>query len=578
MQHPLWESGRFDAGSLKQTRRGPRWLRTAEATKDFWMLWKAKKHILQEAGLSPEKRDGEWLVNWWCKITEGAPRQSTYGDGVKIKAPPGREYLPYQREGIKFAIEREHVLIADEMGLGKTIQALGVLNSNVAIHRALVVCPAGLIPNWEFEAKNWLLEGWGVYRLRDIISPRKSGGYTDHLSRSRNLYIESYDSISSAGSQQWVRDTGYFDVVIFDESHYIKNPKAQRTQVATKLPARRRICLTGTPILNRPIELHPTLKMLDPPAWDNWQNFSIRYCNGHQGKFGWETDGASNTEELHDLLTSTVMIRREKADVLQDLPEKRRQVLPLGGMKEDAKKVADGALDSLREMVEKWRRENGKGNPIPFEEISNVRRALGESKIDASADYIIERLTYQPGKVVVFTHHRSVAEGISERLRQADFEHCLITGEMSPDQRDIAVKKFQGFFDHRVLIGTIGAAGVGYTLTESSHVVFVELPWRPADLSQAEDRCHRIGQESSVLSQILSVPETLEIRIAEAIVEKAKVFGAVIDGQGRAGKKGLPSLFDEAVVDAIMAEAKEKREAQHPPQQIKELWDDMPIS
>jgi SWI/SNF-related matrix-associated actin-dependent regulator 1 of chromatin subfamily A len=227
--------------------------------------------------------------------------------------------LPYQVAGVEFASAQfakgKHSLIADEMGLGKTVQAIGVINSNPEISRVLIVCPTSLILNWWSEMKVWL--------TRDI-----------------GVSVVSYDSLHKV-------NTLALDLVIFDEAHYIKNPKTDRCteskRVASK--AKRVLLLTGTPIENRPLELWPLLQILDAKTWDppgtikrdgkrvkvgagegaNFFSFAKRYCNAHRVQRGrktfWDFNGATNLGELNEWLKKTGMIRRLKRDVLTELPD-----------------------------------------------------------------------------------------------------------------------------------------------------------------------------------------------------------------------------------------------------------------
>ena len=254
---------------------------------------------------------------------------------LDIPAPEGLEYMPFQRAGIAYAMARENTLIGDEMGLGKTIQALGVINADPTIRDVLIICPASLKINWQREAQKWLVRPMTV----GIVSTKEPFPDTD-------IKIINYDILTKFKSQ--LRAINW-DFLVVDEVHYLKNPKALRTaQVFGKwnkdpskkihpLDAKRRAFMTGTPIVNRPIELFPLLKFTG--IFKNWKHFVERYCNGHQTRWGWDVSGASNLGELQGKLRSTIMVRRLKKDVLTDLPPKRRQVIEL---------PQNGCVDAIR--------------------------------------------------------------------------------------------------------------------------------------------------------------------------------------------------------------------------------------
>ena len=136
-----------------------------------------------------------------------------------------------------------------------------------------------------------------------------------------------------------------WDLSVADEAHYIKSAKAKRSKLTVHIMQRskRRVLLTGTPIVNRPAELFNLLQLLDPERWDNFFKYAQRYCAAYQGQWGWDFSGSSNLGELQNILRRTVMVRRLKEDVLTDLPAKRRQVIPipLNGYSEQVRKEKD---------------------------------------------------------------------------------------------------------------------------------------------------------------------------------------------------------------------------------------------
>jgi len=469
---------------------------------------------------------------------------------ITVPAPEGLEYMPFQRAGIAFGMDRENVLIGDEMGLGKTIQAIGLINATKA-KRVLVVCPASLRLNWRNELQKWLT----VDRKIGIAQGKSYPTDAD-------IVVINYDIIHSHAdalrAEEW-------DIMIADEIHYCKNEQARRTQYTlgyTKaekkkgewvdtvkvapIPAKRRVFLTGTPIANRPIELWPIVNALG--VFDNFWRYAKRYCNGHRGRFGWDFSGSSNLPELQEVLRTEVMVRRLKKDVLTDLPAKVRQVIEI---------PANGAtahVTAEREAWEQWEDdivdlrvavELAKASDDPaeydnavaalrdglkaaFGEMSKLRHETAVAKIPNVVDHLEEALE-STDKIVVMAHHRSVIQGLREALDEADIRHVSLTGGDSLTARQEAVEAFQSDPTVQVFIGSIQAAGVGITLTAASHVIFAELDWVPANLSQAEDRCHRIGQHDSVLIQHLVLEGSLDAVMAKKIVAKQRVIDTALD-------------------------------------------------
>lgn len=332
----------WSAPKRVHTRMGDRDLRTASPSEAFWNAWRSSKDTVKAAGISVSRQnDGTWVVQHWGAIDAAEQAQQTAtatasratNANVEVPAPKGREYLPFQKAGIAFALDRPATLIADEMGLGKTIQAIGVMNATGA-DNILVICPASLRLNWRNELKRWLVKrelGIGIATGKSFPADE--------------IVVINYDILAKHRTALRARD---WDVVVYDEVHYCKNQKTQRTKEALgyadkkgvvevpPIPAKRRLLLTGTPILNRPVELWPLLQAMDPQTWRSFFGFAQRYCAATNNGHGWDFSGASNLDDLQRRLRQTIMVRRLKADVLKELPAKRRQLiaLPANGLSE----------------------------------------------------------------------------------------------------------------------------------------------------------------------------------------------------------------------------------------------------
>jgi SNF2-related domain/Helicase conserved C-terminal domain/LAGLIDADG-like domain len=466
----------------------------------------------------------------------------------RSKYPPTRGIASVEPVGTKpcqciMVDSADHLYVTDHCILThNTIQAIGAANADSTARSILIVCPASLKLNWQREWLKWDTKGLTVGVANGGTLPE-----TD-------VVVINYDILgkhrAALRARQW-------DLLITDEAHYLKTPKTKRTQevlghwdkdpkkAIEPIRARRRLFLTGTPIPNRPIELWPLLKSLDPNGLGrNWEGYVKRYCAGYRDKYGWQVDGSSNLPELQEKLRATIMVRRLKADVLTELPPKRRQiiVLPTNGAvgavqaeqaawqrheqrlaelriaielaKAGSEAEYDAAVEQLRE-----------GARYAFTELSKARHAVALAKVP----YVIEHLreTLEQGqKVICFVHHKDVLAAIAGEFGSA----CVtLTGDHSPEERQAAVDRFQTDPTCTLFIGTIMAAGVGITLTASSHEVFAELDWVPGNLTQAEDRAHRLGQQNSVLVQHLVLDGSLDARMAAILVEKQAVIEAALD-------------------------------------------------
>lgn len=466
---------------------------------------------------------------------------------IKIPSPKGLEYMPFQKAGIAYAMNHKNTLIADEMGLGKTIQAIGVINSDPSIESVLVVCPASLKLNWKKEVEKWLVRKMDV----NILSKG------DKVSK--GVFILNYDII-----HKMVDDLPAVDLIILDESHYIKNNKAKRTKatIAVAKKAERRILLTGTPIKNRPIELWTQINLLCPETFKSWWYYAKRYCGAYKGQWGVELGGATNIEELYEKLRLTCMVRRLKKDVLKELPSKVRQVieLPANGCSSIIRKenqlmeARRSSLDALHVAVELAKASNDESYyeeavrqlkeayKVSFTEMAKIRKEVAVSKIPYVINHIEDSIE-DGEKIIVFAHHREVCDSIYNQFKD---KAVILTGSTKNEDRQKAVDRFQSDPEVKVFVGSLHAAGTGITLTASSRVLFAELDWTPAIMQQAEDRAHRIGQEDNVLIQYLVLEGSLDSKIANDIANKLAVIEKALDKGG----KGIEERIEKAKNDA----------------------------
>jgi SWI/SNF-related matrix-associated actin-dependent regulator 1 of chromatin subfamily A len=495
--------------------------------------------IMHEACIPEKKVDYARIASSHAialsEVTTNFDVAQTLTLALRIPAPEGLDYLPFQKAGIAYALCRgqNNVLIGDEMGLGKTVQALGIINALFGpsermardLPRILIVCPASLTSNWMREIDKWIM------------------GYPRGKGPAVNICTTSYEQ-----AHKYI-DVPFYDLLIVDEAHYCKTAKSKRTNVVQALArnSKRVVLLTGTPIVNRPIELWPLLQMLDPQGWDppgrikvgkNYKQvaagfgagffkFALRYCNAHQVTMGekswWDFTGSSNEEELQNRLRSTVMVRRLKSEVLKELPAKRRQLIELGG----TKTCAFDAMFLRGEEDYESALKRLYSDKVLFTEWSRVRLEQGLAKVQAVIDRVEDCLSQGVEKIILFCHHREVLA----RIQQGLAHHGVVTfhGDTPLDERQNAVDVFQDDPNCKVFLGTIKAAGVGITLTAASHVIFAELDPTPGNMAQAEDRAHRIGQTRGVFIEHLVWDGTLDARMCRLLIKKQDTIDKVLD-------------------------------------------------
>ena len=492
----------------------------------------------------------EVLQKYVVEISEAVKESRADSADIEVPAPEGLEYRDFQKAGIAYAIKRESTLIADECGLGKTIQALGVVNVEdekaAEPQKVLIICPASLRLNWEREGTRWLINN---QRIRVVEKDLPTDDDWDVL-------ILNYDKFAGKRRAEFAEFCAgrNWAVAILDEAHYLKNPKAQRTEAILATRSRKRgpkgaigraqkkLFLTGTPILNRPVDLWPILKTAAPNEFNDYQWFTQRYCGRHFNGYAWDVSGSSNLDELQEKLRSTCMIRRLKKDVLKELPPKIRQIIPIppagrlnklvkkekaayekvekkikvmekkvqdafdksskkSGKHGDEAKLVAYADNQYRQAVSKLRRQMAN-----FEELAEIRHDIAVAKLPIVIEQV-ENTLAETDKVVVFAHHRDICEAIRDHFGK---KAVLLYGGMGDRECDRAVKRFQEDDKIKVFIGSIQAAGVGHTLTASSTVIFAELDWVPANMMQAEDRCIFEGQLVQALNGLRPI-ETIEV-------------------------------------------------------------------
>lgn len=381
----------------------------------------------------------------------------------------------------------------DEMGLGKTGQAIvSVARANAT--PCLVICPASLKINWQREVENFT-------DLRPLILTDSIKSTFPYFIGKMNLFdvvIVNYESLRKyfvvkAEKGAKLKDIIFQDViklfksVIIDESHRCKNPATATARYCMGICHGKEYVnmLTGTPVVNDTMDLATQLCILGRIAdFGGYSNFINTYGDG------------KNLDQLNTILHESCYFRRGKKEVLHDLPDLTRSkvITELSNQEE---------YDLLESDLKAWLTEykglddaeaKKKLRMKALVTFMNLRKLSGQGKVEAAVSFIQD--TSEP--IVVFAEHHDIVDALLEQIPDA----VCVTGRQNAAQKQAAIDAFQAG-QRRVIICSIKAAGVGLTLTASSNVLFVNLPWTMADLSQCESRCHRNGQKNAVNSWIL---------------------------------------------------------------------------
>lgn len=412
----------------------------------------------------------------------------------------------YQQGGIGFIdYHNGRVLIGDETGIGKTVQALGWMHYR-QLYPTLVVCPASLKLNWERE----ILKFVGKKSVVLSGSPKKNQRLEG------DILIINYDIIA-----KWttVLIKKNFKLLIADEAHLLKNADRKRSKAGLKLGTKipHVLPMTATAVENSPMDLWNIFRLIDKDLFPSKHNFGVRYCGGFHNGWGWQYKGATHIDELKKILSS-YMIRRKKSDVLKELPPKQRIVVPLEI--NNKKKY----IEAERNFARWYNQRENKINVLA--KLETLRQIVNQGKLNQIIEWI-ENYLEGGEKLIVFGIHIDLVESIAKAFKG---QSVLLYGKMTPKQKQESIDKFQNNKKITLMSANIKTGGVGLNLTAASATCFVELPWNPATLEQAESRIDRIGQlADKIFNYYLIAPNTLEWDFMDLLDSKQKVMDKILN-------------------------------------------------
>jgi hypothetical protein len=460
------------------------------------------------------------------KSVSGQASISACPTQCQVILPSGKKYelFDFQKEGVAWLKGRSYALLADDMGLGKTPQAIWWGADRRPV---LVVVPSALVLNWARE----ITEMWRPGDKVKVLDGKESfpAKLPDWCVMSYGMLDRYLPSLQQAG----------FEAIIIDEAHNVKNLSAQRTKNILNLVAPvfdpehpftgklipNRLAVTGTPILNRPIELFALMVFLGVKHHGDYKDYLNTYTESKIIKGRTVFTGAKNLSGLHSLI-QPFTLRRLKKDVLKNLPPKT--ITPLFVPISNVEEYREAERNFLT-----WMREK-KGDIAAIKaasaelivKMNSLRQLAAEGKVLPVADWL-KPCSNGQGKVIVFSSFKEPLDKLAE-LKGAS---VVYSGSMNKEDRQQSVDDFQHTQKYCYFMGTIGAAGVGITLTAANRVCFLDLPWTPGGKIQAEDRAHRIGQTQPVEIVNVLAKGTIDERMLQLLADKEFIISQAVDGK-----------------------------------------------
>ena len=461
---------------------------------------------------------------------------------------------PYEHQvtAFNFGLSHNKWLLGDEMGLGKTKQVIDIAVAKKLQYNykhCFIICGVnGLKWNWANEVKTHSNEEAWILGQRKKNNKTVIGSVEDRLYDLQNLdKISAYfiiTNIETLRNEAVVAEldkrckSGDIQMIAFDECHKAKNPNSQQGKGILKTKADTMIAMTGTPLMNTPLDLYIILKWLGYEKHSFYQ-FKNHYCV--MGGYGnYQIVGYRNLNELQEELDH-IMLRRKKEEVL-DLPEKT-YIDEFVEMTPKQEQIYNEITNEIRANIDQIEMSNN-----PLSALISMRQATGytgilSSTIKESAkldrlEELVEEAVENGKKVVIFSNWTQMTLPIYNRLA-VKYQGTYITGEVDIEDRQEHIRRFQEDEDCKFVVGTSGAMGTGITLTAGTVEIFMDEPWNMALKEQCVDRCHRIGQKNNLTIYTLMCKGTIDERIHNIVEKKGIMADAIVDGKVAENKREL---------------------------------------
>lgn len=438
----------------------------------------------------------------------------------------------YQKEGIARGLQLKRFINGDDMGLGKTLQSIATINKANAFP-CLVICPNVVKINWQRE--------WAKFTDKKamVLSDSVRDSWPFFWQTEMNqVFIVNYESLKKFfvrkinKSERWtLRDVVFndninlFKSVIIDESHKVKSTTTQQTKFSKGIAQGKEwiILLTGTPVVNKPKDLVAQLGILDRiKDFGGYTHFVSRYCSG--------PNEASNLKELNYMLWKNCFFRREKKEVLNELPEMTRQILTVEI--DNRKEYVDAERD-LIEYLRKYKEASDEKVATTLRGMAMVRIGVlrdiaARGKMRSVVEFVKDFLENDK-KIVIFCNLHDIVD----RLLQFFPGAVCITGRQYQKEKQASIDSFAKNSKTNVVICSIKAAGAGVDGLQKScsNVLFIEEPWTAADRDQAESRVHRNGLKDGATMYHMLARRSIDQKMWRIIEEKAAISKAIMGGE-----------------------------------------------
>ncbi len=500
------------------------------------------------------------VTSWLVDVEDYPTRVVASVWHERVTSVMRRPLYRYQVEGAAWLASRlaqqQGALLYDDPGLGKSAQTVAALCAARAFP-AIVVCPGSLKLQWAREF------GWASDPPIVNVVQGRCGELPP-----ANVHVLNYELLRAREPQLYQLGA---KALVFDEIQAVKEPEAgerHRATVATRITLRVKpvIGLSGTPMLNRPQELWRQLHIVDPVGWPTFGQFKRLYCGGRRGKNEPETllspvgraveTSAGRVQRIDELhaKAGSIMLRRLKSQVLKDLPAKSRHSL----LVELSPEYLAYYRRAERDVVA-WLRSMGYGGKAQRAEraqavvkMTYLRHLAALAKLESAVPEYLARWFDRQGlePLVIFGYHADVMRGLLSICQNLGLRTTGIGGGESIAKKQAAVDRFiQGEAD--VFLAPILVAGVGLNLQRASDALFVERTFVPNQLTQAEDRIHRIGSERPVTITYLDAAHTVDEHMADVLSAKMALIRATLDEQRAEAVTSVATA--DAVADRLVA-------------------------
>lgn len=510
-----------------------------------------KLALLKEIEKAFHKTQMRWLGD--KKLLELSEKLNNFKKIKKVS--PDKNFKatlrPYQQDGVNWLqFLREHTLngiLADDMGLGKTVQVLAHISIEKHKQRtqkpSLIVAPTSVLVNWKHE-----IEHFTPHLSTLVLYGPERGFKFDDISQ-HDLVLTTY-ALVTRDKEHLIKHDYYY--IILDESHYIKNKQAKKTQILQQINATHRLCLTGTPLENHLGELWSQFNFLMPGLLNNAAQFKKQYqtpIEKHKDK---------NKQLLLNQLTKPFLLRRTKQTVVQDLPEKST-IVKYVEMEKEQRDLYESIRLAMDRKVRKAIDEKGieRSQIIILDALLKLRQACCDPRLlslkeaqsiqeSAKLDLLMQMLPEmieENRKILLFSQFTSMLSLIEERVKELNIKYVKLTGNTV--NREKCINAFQ-HGDTPLFLISLKAGGVGLNLTAADTVIHYDPWWNPAVEQQATDRAHRIGQKQAVFVYKLITTNTIEEKIMTMQDQKQALANALFDknsNTGKLNKADLQKLF-----------------------------------